>query len=807
MNSSSSRSHLVSIITVHRRIANTGEIRTGKLHLVDLAGSEKVRRTKVEGERLEEAKNINSSLSTLGKVIHALTDGRSTHVPYRDSKLTRLLQESLGGNARTALVIACSGNDADEDETLSSLRFGQRAKRIRNRPVINAELGAAEMRERLAKAETERDALKQQLAAMGGEGGAEALAEDERSALTEQMASLREKSAAAAAERAEVLEEKEVMMEQLAEAVLAQEALEAELARLRGELQTRTEERRALLEEKEVMMEQLVQGLLTQERLEGRLEAMVPAQAEQAQAEQAQAGQAQAEQAQAEARSVLEEPLPPSSSRLADVPAGESREGDAAAVISRAASPEPDAAAEARAAEARAAQVEARAAAAEATAAMEKAHAAASESQAEELRKQNGNLRRLLRTATDEQQSEAARCRIMREELERLAAVKERLEGERLMLEEMIESSAPAVEEPTERPLYVERAEVAEALATELQARANELQTQNEAAEARADELRAQNGSLRRQLGAATDGQQAEETRCSRLVEKNARLEQLLASSTGPPPASAPPASAPPASAPPASAAHPLESERERTSTGAFEAAELEKRAQLMRDLQGKCERMVELELELDEERSRTRMLHATLQKWSEEAEQDVSAGLVPEGQAKLKGLVGWLASWVVDHEAEHQRAEVTRPRERRVAPSRVTPSSSTLLGGVGIRMDSMGTANGVASAHAAKRAAPKAAPRRREPPMPPPLSAWSLYPSSQQPMHFYTEGGVMSPAKSPTTGGTVLRGGGGHRVAGRNSGFASLPEGQKTTKEAPVNKGAIGVASLTPHTWAWFLS
>ena len=787
MNSSSSRSHLVSIITVHRRIANTGEIRTGKLHLVDLAGSEKVRRTKVEGERLEEAKNINSSLSTLGKVIHALTDGRSTHVPYRDSKLTRLLQESLGGNARTALVIACSGNDADEDETLSSLRFGQRAKRIRNRPVINAELGAAEMRERLAKAESERDALKQQLAAMGGEGGAEALAEDERSALTEQMASLREKSAAAAVERAEVLEEKEVMMEQLAEAVLAQEALEAELARLRGELQTRTEERRALLEEKEVMMEQLVQGLLTQERLEGRLEAMVPAQAE----------QAQAEQAQTEARSVLEEPLPPSSSRLADVPAGESREGDAAAVISRAASPEPDAAAEARAAEARAAQVEARAAAAEAMAATEKAHAAASESQAEELRKQNGNLRRLLRTATDEQQSEAARCRIMREELERLAAVKERLEGERLMLEEMIESSAPAVEEPTERPLYVERAEVAEALATELQARANELQTQNEAAEARADELRAQNGSLRRQLGAATDGQQAEETRCSRLAEKNARLEQLLASSTGPPPASAPPASA----------AHPLESERERTSTGAFEAAELEKRAQLMRDLQGKCERMVELELELDEERSRTRMLHATLQKWSEEAEQDVSAGLVPEGQAKLKGLVGWLASWVVDHEAEHQRAEVTRPRERRVAPSRVTPSSSTLLGGVGIRMDSMGTANGVASAHAAKRAAPKAAPRRREPPMPPPLSAWSLYPSSQQPMHFYTEGGVMSPAKSPTTGGTVLRGGGGHRVAGRNSGFASLPEGQKTTKEAPVNKGAIGVASLTPHTWAWFLS
>lgn len=74
---------------------------TGKLYLVDLAGSEKVGKTGAEGKRLDEAKNINKSLSALGKVIFSLTDTKSSHVPYRDSKLTRVLQDSLGGNSKT----------------------------------------------------------------------------------------------------------------------------------------------------------------------------------------------------------------------------------------------------------------------------------------------------------------------------------------------------------------------------------------------------------------------------------------------------------------------------------------------------------------------------------------------------------------------------------------------------------------------------------------------------------------------------------------------------------------------------------
>ena len=83
------------MVTVTQRNVDTGSTKSGKLYLVDLAGSEKVRKTGASGTRLEEAKNINKSLTNLGRVITALTDGVSQHVPYRDSKLTRILQESL----------------------------------------------------------------------------------------------------------------------------------------------------------------------------------------------------------------------------------------------------------------------------------------------------------------------------------------------------------------------------------------------------------------------------------------------------------------------------------------------------------------------------------------------------------------------------------------------------------------------------------------------------------------------------------------------------------------------------------------
>ena len=108
MNTESSRSHSLVQFTVQQRNTETGSSKTGRLYLVDLAGSEKVGKTGASGQTLEEAKKINKSLSALGMVINALTDGKSSHVPYRDSKLTRILQESLGGNSRTTLIVNCS---------------------------------------------------------------------------------------------------------------------------------------------------------------------------------------------------------------------------------------------------------------------------------------------------------------------------------------------------------------------------------------------------------------------------------------------------------------------------------------------------------------------------------------------------------------------------------------------------------------------------------------------------------------------------------------------------------------------------
>lgn len=99
---------MVVTLTLHQHDFYTGEARAAKITLIDLAGSEKISRTGAEGKVLEEAKKINTSLSALGKVINALSEGKKSHVPYRDSKLTRLLQESLGGNSITSLVINVS---------------------------------------------------------------------------------------------------------------------------------------------------------------------------------------------------------------------------------------------------------------------------------------------------------------------------------------------------------------------------------------------------------------------------------------------------------------------------------------------------------------------------------------------------------------------------------------------------------------------------------------------------------------------------------------------------------------------------
>lgn len=138
MNEHSSRSHAIFLITIEMgSIGDNGGIRVGRLNLVDLAGSERQSKTGASGERLKEASKINLSLSALGNVISALVDGKTTHVPYRDSKLTRLLQDSLGGNSKTIMVANIGPASYNYDETLTTLRYANRAKNIKNKPRIN----------------------------------------------------------------------------------------------------------------------------------------------------------------------------------------------------------------------------------------------------------------------------------------------------------------------------------------------------------------------------------------------------------------------------------------------------------------------------------------------------------------------------------------------------------------------------------------------------------------------------------------------------------------------------------------------
>ncbi|KAG1756753.1 P-loop containing nucleoside triphosphate hydrolase protein [Suillus paluster] len=138
-NDHSSRSHSVFSITIHIKETSTmGDdlLKVGKFNLVDLAGSENIGRSGAENKRAREAGMINQSLLTLGRVINALVE-RSTHVPYRESKLTRLLQDSLGGRTKTCIIATISPARSNMEETLSTLDYAIRAKSIRNKPEIN----------------------------------------------------------------------------------------------------------------------------------------------------------------------------------------------------------------------------------------------------------------------------------------------------------------------------------------------------------------------------------------------------------------------------------------------------------------------------------------------------------------------------------------------------------------------------------------------------------------------------------------------------------------------------------------------
>ncbi|XP_073412227.1 chromosome-associated kinesin KIF4A [Dendrobates tinctorius] len=148
MNSQSSRSHAIFTIAIEQRRGGekNGSFRS-KLHLVDLAGSERQKKTKAEGDRLKEGISINRGLLCLGNVISALGDDskKGSFVPYRDSKLTRLLQDSLGGNSHTLMIACVSPADSNMEETLNTLRYADRARKIKNKPIVNTDPQAAEL--------------------------------------------------------------------------------------------------------------------------------------------------------------------------------------------------------------------------------------------------------------------------------------------------------------------------------------------------------------------------------------------------------------------------------------------------------------------------------------------------------------------------------------------------------------------------------------------------------------------------------------------------------------------------------------
>ena len=164
MNVNSSRSHTLMIVNVEsvEGLENSVQPRVtqSKLNLVDLAGSERVGKSGINSDvQIKECTKINLSLSALGNVISALVDGKTGHVPYRDSKLTRILQDSLGGNTKTVMVAAFSPSFSNYNETLGTLRYAARAKMIKNKPKINEDPKDALIRKYMDEIKRLKDAL------------------------------------------------------------------------------------------------------------------------------------------------------------------------------------------------------------------------------------------------------------------------------------------------------------------------------------------------------------------------------------------------------------------------------------------------------------------------------------------------------------------------------------------------------------------------------------------------------------------------------------------------------------------------
>lgn len=249
MNEHSSRSHAIFSITVEcSRPGPDGRdhIRVGKLNLVDLAGSERQSKTGATGDRLKEATKINLSLSALGNVVSALADGRGAHVPYRDSKLTRLLRDSLGGNAKTVMVATLGPATFNYDESLSTLRYANRAKNIKNVPRVNEDPKDALLRE----FQCEIARLKEQLQRQG-------MLSHRRKKRTEDEL-LRDQSDDGDEDEDQGHEDEDRMEKEAQEFMKEQqEKLEQETEAIKDDRSLVAEEKQKLLEEKEKMMDGL----------------------------------------------------------------------------------------------------------------------------------------------------------------------------------------------------------------------------------------------------------------------------------------------------------------------------------------------------------------------------------------------------------------------------------------------------------------------------------------------------------------------------------------------------------------------
>lgn len=262
MNEHSSRSHAIFIITVEcSRIGADGEshITVGRLNLVDLAGSERQSKTGATGERFKEATKINLSLSALGNVISALVDSKSAHIPYRDSKLTRLLQDSLGGNSKTVMVACIGPASYNFEETLGTLRYANRAKNIKNQPKINEDPKDALLREFQEEIEMLKEQLKQRKTKSRG-GGTQSFYDAERARLEDDIEAIQKDDSLIKQEKDRLIKEIQEKHDLLEKERIEQARVAERIANIQsrlivgseedGRLESRTKEQHAQLENK-----------------------------------------------------------------------------------------------------------------------------------------------------------------------------------------------------------------------------------------------------------------------------------------------------------------------------------------------------------------------------------------------------------------------------------------------------------------------------------------------------------------------------------------------------------------------------